>query len=802
MESIKKFEPLFGEWYAESKIGSGGYGTVYKVYRDTPAGREYAAVKYISVPEEERKAALRSQGIDEKSLAALSDERLMDVNRELAIAERLRGYPDILGYDETLTLPKPDGVGYDVFIRMEYAESLAERMKRLPITCEEAGRLGSQIATAIETCSVEGVVHRNVKPENIFVTPNGDFKLGDMGNARIKGGDAFYTRGSDNEKYLAPEVLKGGAPDETSDVYSLGLVLYRAMNKGRMPFMPPAPMPVTAADSEKANFRRIAGAALPAPADADEKLSRIILKACAYEVKDRYITARELRRAFAAEEEPEEPTVNAYMPFEESVSEVRTSPEAAPEAELAAPVPVREEKRAKKEKPARAPREELTEPEYEDEEPGSGRGLKAALIVVSIITVLALLGVIGMLAKKVIDRINEIPSEPEIRSKAPEIVQDPADKDLYHVTVYEKSGTSLVYESIDGKRREYAVPAENRMTFDIRGETLLPNEPIDSTAYSVQPKIYVRGSDGTLTPVSGMGYIMVDVPQLTVRLDCGESIFTDEGEATVSGQMDQKDAMLMINGELMELSSDGKFSYSVSYDQDGVYEIPIEARMPKYAVYRQSVSVTVDLPEPPMIRLPWDLDEHGYSQRVTDPGESVEVHGVIPEGSVLEARLDPEPEISDDPEAAPVPRLSDITLEDDGHFSFFATLPEIGDYKIILTCTDPDGLVSEREMHVQRAPEYSSYVQKAWAMNYEALTRPSKQTYNLKGTVTQIIQHGDYYIAALETSGGTLLIEYHNHYPTANTLTVGREYHWIYGYPLGRNEEGAPVVYVWFIGDK
>ena len=88
-------------------------------------------------------------------------------------------------------------------------------------------------------------------------------------------------------------------------------------------------------------------------------------------------------------------------------------------------------------------------------------------------------------------------------------------------------------------------------------------------------------------------------------------------------------------------------------------------------------------------------------------------------------------------------------------------------------------------------------------MNYDSLTRPGKQVYNIKGVVTEIIQHGDYYLAAIDTGdGNTLLLEYHNHYPSANTLTVGKTYSWIYGYPLGRNDEGAPVVYVWFIADR
>lgn len=816
MESIQKFEPLFGEWHAESLIGSGGSGSVYRAWRQSGAGREYCAVKYFSVPEEERIAALRAQGIDEQSLAAICSERLMDINREQAIAERLKACPHVLGYEETETRDKPGGAGYDVFIRMRLLPTLAERIKQGSISNEEAERLANDIASAIAECSSQGIVHRDIKPENVFMASDGRYLLGDLGNARLLGGDTGFTRGSDNECYLAPEVFKGEKPCEATDIYALGMVLYRALNKGRAPFVNsqnPSP-----AEKEKAEFRRIAGAPLPKPEDANEKLSALISRACAADPKERFGYAGELVRALAGRAEAL--PVSELEPFEEGVSEVRESFEAAPTAPVipaeAAAKP-KKEKKAKKEKqpkPAKAPkepkprptREEIPEPEDDEEYAGSGKGLKAAIIVVSVITVLALLGIIGMLAKKVIDRINEIPDKPaEINRHAPEIVQDPNDKDLFHVTVFERRGTALVYEQIDGRRKEYAVPEDNKFTFDIRGETLLPDEPIESTAYSVQPKIYVRNSEGLLTPVADMGYIMIDVPQLKITLDQEEEIFTDEGGVTVSGTIDHSDALLTVNGELMEIGSEGRFVYNTSYDVNGVYEIPIEARLPKYAVYHGAVKVTVELPEPPTIRLPWDLEEQNYSQRVTDPGEVVEVHGMIPEGAALTAQFEPEPdpEAAVDPETGVVQALSDITLEEDGHFSFTATLPKIGDYVIKLTCTDAEGLVSERLMHVQRAPEYKSYVQKAWAMNYDSLTRPGKQVYNIKGVVTEIIQHGDYYLAAIDTGdGNTLLLEYHNHYPSANTLTVGKTYSWIYGYPLGRNDEGAPVVYVWFIADR
>ena len=99
---------------------------------------------------------------------------------------------------------------------------------------------------------------------------------------------------------MAPEVYKGEAYGASVDIYSLGIVLYRFMNNNRAPFLPPYPTPIKYADRESAMARRIKGETLPAPANADEALSRVILKACAYKPEDRYRSAADMRRDLEA----------------------------------------------------------------------------------------------------------------------------------------------------------------------------------------------------------------------------------------------------------------------------------------------------------------------------------------------------------------------------------------------------------------------------------------------------------------------------------------------------------------------
>lgn len=97
--------------------------------------------------------------------------------------------------------------------------------------------------------------------------------------------------------YMAPEVFRGERYDSRVDIYSLGLVMYRLLNDGRLPFFPAYPAPITFSDRENAMAQRMNGVAFPAPKYADTKVAEIILKACAYNAEDRFATPAEMRQA-------------------------------------------------------------------------------------------------------------------------------------------------------------------------------------------------------------------------------------------------------------------------------------------------------------------------------------------------------------------------------------------------------------------------------------------------------------------------------------------------------------------------
>jgi serine/threonine protein kinase len=153
-------------------------------------------------------------------------------------------------------LNHPNAVAvYDVFVEngqpcvvMEYASgmSLAERIAdsgRLPAA--EVGRIGMAVGDALGEAHRLGIVHRDVKPANILIAERGVPKLADFGIAR--GLDSATTATGlaiGTPAYLAPEVARGASADTRSDVWSLGVTLYAAV-EGRSPFAQPGDDPLT-----------------------------------------------------------------------------------------------------------------------------------------------------------------------------------------------------------------------------------------------------------------------------------------------------------------------------------------------------------------------------------------------------------------------------------------------------------------------------------------------------------------------------------------------------------------------------
>lgn len=302
MQDIKDFEPLWGEWRSSELLGQGSSGKVYKMVKKDLDKEYYAAVKHLSVPSmPDEEKDLYSEGLvtDKEALKNYYDNVLNTLRSEINLYYKLKGNTNIVSYEDHYIRPKDSGVGYDIFIKMELLTGLQNRIKEEGLTVLDVVKLGEDICKALTVLCREKIVHRDIKPGNIFISSGGDYKLGDFGVSQTIGQSLSSMSVKGTFNYMAPEVVKGSTGDYRVDIYSLGLVLYRMLNKNRGPFLPLPPQKVTHELRVTALERRLRGEPLQPPAEADEKLSGIILKACAYRAEDRWNSAEEMGKALA-----------------------------------------------------------------------------------------------------------------------------------------------------------------------------------------------------------------------------------------------------------------------------------------------------------------------------------------------------------------------------------------------------------------------------------------------------------------------------------------------------------------------
>lgn len=286
---------VFGNWKVIDLIGEGGYGKVYKIERDEFGIHNVAALKVLTVPfDASEEKELKSDGYSEDEAEKFLMDLVAETVKEVALMCELKGKPNIVGYEDHYVERIGEEFRWNIYVRMEYLSSLSDYFMNNGIRACDILKLGVDICSALEICHEKKIIHRDIKPENIMVSENGDFKLGDFGIARTmeRTVGAFSKKGT--YSYMAPEVYSGKEYSDNVDIYSLGLVLYRLFNRNKLPFIPLDKAP-SHTEKEQALLSRMSGAALPAPIEADEIISRIILKACAFNPEMRYRTASEMK---------------------------------------------------------------------------------------------------------------------------------------------------------------------------------------------------------------------------------------------------------------------------------------------------------------------------------------------------------------------------------------------------------------------------------------------------------------------------------------------------------------------------
>jgi HAMP domain-containing protein len=256
-------------------LGAGGMGVVYRAFdREL---QEPVAIK-----------TLRSQALAGGNVA------LERFKQEIRLARRIAHRNVVRTYDL-------GEVGGTYYLTMEYVEGtslkqlIASRGKLpVPVTLT----IGKQLCRALEVAHAEGVIHRDIKPQNMVVEPNGFLKVMDFGIARLANppqGKGLTEAGTSigTPDYMSPEQLSGVELDARSDLYAAGVVLFECVT-GRVPFEAETTWALVAKHlEEEPPDPRSLNAEVPEP------LAIVILKAMAKQPADRFQSAAEMHDALA-----------------------------------------------------------------------------------------------------------------------------------------------------------------------------------------------------------------------------------------------------------------------------------------------------------------------------------------------------------------------------------------------------------------------------------------------------------------------------------------------------------------------
>lgn len=225
-------------------------------------------VKIISVPaaQSQLEALLLSGAYPDKESALSYFESVANgIVEETEILQKLSALDGFVPYEKCQIVPMEDEAGYDIYLLSSYKQSLQSTFRHQPLTYLGAVNLGLDLCAALSVCRRSGYLYADLKPENIYITGDHEYRIGDIGFVKLNSLKYASLPDRCRSQYTAPEIADAfSALNTTIDIYAVGLILYQAFNDSVLPFKGDA------APDE----------AFPPPAYADYEMAEIIMKAC------------------------------------------------------------------------------------------------------------------------------------------------------------------------------------------------------------------------------------------------------------------------------------------------------------------------------------------------------------------------------------------------------------------------------------------------------------------------------------------------------------------------------------------
>ena len=282
---ISEIEEAYKGWKIGKRISTGSSGTVvYEINRNYGC-KEENVIKIVTLLEER----VCWEDMTEESRRNYETQRKKAKEKavqEVALMYDLKTCENIVGYLDYgfLEISDTDGISYVLTIRMFKYKDLDSIAKSKVLSESDIIKIGMDVCNALEACERKGIMHRDIKPGNIFYAEDkdkGKYLLADFGISRIvEKGDLAHTY-QGTWQFAAPEQFDGltgrNGYDHRVDIYSLGLTLYYLANNQKFP----------SCNRYREEIAPIEG--------VNPELNRILLKACALSAGNRYSEASEMK---------------------------------------------------------------------------------------------------------------------------------------------------------------------------------------------------------------------------------------------------------------------------------------------------------------------------------------------------------------------------------------------------------------------------------------------------------------------------------------------------------------------------
>lgn len=257
------------DWKVTSFVGEDNGCEVYKVSRKIDKNTAQNAI-------------LRHAFVGKSNY---TDEHAEYFTEEADFIESVKDLDGVSNYLDVYVQDNQSKETCDLYIFTEELTSLEELMKTKTFAEDEVVDFGIQMSSLLETLETKNIFHGNISPKNIFVTADGKYKIG---------GFTDFEGKIDDKSYIAPEVFRQENVDYTTDIYSVGIIMYAMCNGGKIPFESDS------CDRDSACKERFSGKAVTAPSEGDEKLKSVIVIACQPDNANRWKNAGNIKNALTS----------------------------------------------------------------------------------------------------------------------------------------------------------------------------------------------------------------------------------------------------------------------------------------------------------------------------------------------------------------------------------------------------------------------------------------------------------------------------------------------------------------------